>query len=87
MVIEAGAIAFGVVIGWVTHRTLRRNTASVGLGDIASVLGAVGGGVVVTRFTTPDSFSYYAIGLAFGFFLYLWLASTVLKDNAWLSSE
>ena len=34
------AALFGVVIGWVTYRTLRRNRGTAAISDIASVLGA-----------------------------------------------
>ena len=38
-----GALCFGLVIGWVTYRTLRRKEGSNALSDIATVIGAVGG--------------------------------------------
>ncbi len=67
----AGAICFGAVIGWITYRTLRRREGAAALSDIATVLGAVGGGAVVALFKTPELFAGYAIGLAVGFFGYL----------------
>ena len=72
-----GAGAFGLVIGWITYRTLRRSRNAVRLSDIATVTGAVGGGAVVALFRSQELFSAYAIGLAIGFFGYLlvaWLA-------------
>jgi hypothetical protein len=67
---NVGAICFGVVIGWITYRTLRRSdTTSVS--DLAGVVGAVGGAAVLAIFNRGDSFAWYAIGLAGGFFLYL----------------
>ena len=79
-----GAFCFGVVIGWITHRTLRRNLGGVGLSDIATVIGAVAG-AAITGIWQPGTgtFGAYCIGLAFGFFLYLGLAS---RDKApiWL---
>jgi hypothetical protein len=66
----AGAICFGLVIGWVTYRTLRRNTGSVQVSDIASVIGAVGGAAVTTVFADPNLFGGYCIGLTVGFFGY-----------------
>jgi O-antigen/teichoic acid export membrane protein len=71
---HAGALVFGVVIGWVTYRTLRRREGAVGLSDIATVIGAVGGAAVVELFGSPDIFGWYAIGLGIGFFGYLGLA-------------
>jgi uncharacterized membrane protein YeaQ/YmgE (transglycosylase-associated protein family) len=70
----AGAVCFGLVIGWVTYRTLRRSGDGVALSDIASVLGAVGGAVVTQLFDDPSLFGFYAVGLAIGFFGYLGIA-------------
>lgn len=68
--VNVGAAAFGLVIGWVTYRTLRRSSDAAGLSDIATVLGAVGGGAVTTLFDDPEVFAAYSIGLAVGFFAY-----------------
>jgi len=65
-----GAICFGLVIGWVTYRTLRRTSESTQVSDIASVLGAVGGAAVTLLFDDKTLFAGYSIGLASGFFLY-----------------
>jgi NhaP-type Na+/H+ or K+/H+ antiporter len=35
--VNFGAAAFGLVIGWVTYRTLRRSSDATGLSDIATV--------------------------------------------------
>lgn len=85
MVEDWGAFAFGLVIGWVTYRTLRR-TADSGISDIASVIGAVGGASVTALFGEGDLFGSYCIGLAIGFFGYLVLGNTVFKDTTWLGS-
>jgi hypothetical protein len=68
---DFGALLFGVVVGWVTYRTLVRRTDAVSLSDIATVIGAVGGGAVVALFDSEHLFGLYAIGLAIGFFAYL----------------
>jgi hypothetical protein len=69
-----GAFAFGVVVGWVTYRTLRRSQVS-GLSDIATVIGAVGGAAVTALFPiATGAFGAYCIGLAIGFFAYLRVA-------------
>ncbi|GAP53673.1 hypothetical protein AHiyo6_02380 [Arthrobacter sp. Hiyo6] len=81
-----GAVAFGLVIGWVTYRTLRRTKEAVSLSNIASVIAAVGGAAVTTLFATGDTFGWYSIGLAVGFFGYLIIAVTVLRDVEWLST-
>ena len=72
--LEQGGFYFGLVIGFITYRTLRR-TASNGISDIASVIGAVGGGAILTLFPAgSEQFNAYAFGLAAGFFLYFGLA-------------
>jgi uncharacterized membrane protein YeaQ/YmgE (transglycosylase-associated protein family) len=66
-----GAVCFGLVVGWVTYRTLARRTDGVALSDIATVIGAVGGAAVVGIFNDKSLFGLYSIGLAIGFFGYL----------------
>jgi hypothetical protein len=68
---RVGALAFGLVIGWVTYRTLRRSTEQAAISDIASVIAAVGGGAVTALFDDSELFGWYAVGLAAGFFVYL----------------
>ena len=75
-----GAFCFGLVIGWVTYRTLRRREGNAALSDIATVIGAVGGGAV-TAIWTGDQFAYYSIGLAVGFFLYYALGIIRAREN------
>ena len=83
---EVGAACFGLVVGWVTYRTLRRTEEQVGMSDVASVVAAVGGGAVTAIFDSERLFGFYAIGLALGFFSYLILGHTLLKDSDWLGS-
>ncbi len=79
-----GGFCFGLVVGWITYRTLRRAQTN-GLSDISTVIGAVGGAAVVSLFPQAgDAFTAYCIGLAAGFFGYLlgsglidWLAASV----------
>lgn len=78
---ELGAICFGLVIGWVTYRTLRRSEDKVGLSDIATVLGVVGGAAVTTLFEDSGLFGFYALGLAIGFFGYLIVAMIMEGKN------
>ena len=82
-----GAFCFGLVMGWVTYRTLRRSGETVALSSIATVIGAVGGGAVTALFNTKELFAWYSIGLTVGFFLYLILASTVFKSVVWLGDS
>jgi uncharacterized membrane protein YeaQ/YmgE (transglycosylase-associated protein family) len=66
-----GAFCFGIVVGFITYRTLRHKKDS-GISDIAAVIGAIGGGAVLALFPAETArFESYAIGLAIGFFAYL----------------
>jgi hypothetical protein len=86
-----GAVCFGLVVGWVTYRTLIRRTDGVALSDIATVIGAIGGAAVVALFNDKQQFGLYSIGLAAGFFGYLAIfgklagrekTMTVMSQNA-----
>jgi hypothetical protein len=64
------ALLFGVVVGWITYRTLR-HASTTGLSDIATVIGAVGGAAITGLFPHANgAFNGYCIGLFLGFFLY-----------------
>jgi hypothetical protein len=79
-----GAACFGIIIGWITYRTLRRTGETVALSNIASVIGAIGGGAVTALFNSPALFGYYCIGLFVGFFAYLIIGNTWLVNSGWL---
>jgi hypothetical protein len=81
-IFNIGAVCFGAVVGWITYRTLRR-VDKAAISDIASVIGAVGGAAVLAIFDKGNSFGWYAIGLAGGFFGYF-LVSLVLSPQATL---
>ncbi|MGW0084115.1 hypothetical protein [Streptomyces sp. NPDC003393] len=69
-----GSGCFGLVVGWIAYRTLRRSEGSR-ISDLVTVVAALGGGVVInTRFPDPDLFACYAFGLTVGFFGYLVVA-------------
>lgn len=75
--INWGAFSFGLVVGWITYRTVRR-TKTTGLSDIATVIGAVGGAAVLSLFPAEtNAFGAYSIGLVIGFFAYLIVAGYV----------
>jgi hypothetical protein len=80
-----GTICFGLLIGFVTYRTLIRTTKNASISDLATVVGAVGGGGV-TAIVKPHSslFGWYAIGLLAGFVGYglLYLALNGKGDYA-----
>ena len=78
-VITIGAICFGVVIGYITYRTLARAAEGASISDIASVIAAVGGGAVTVLFDRrqSDAFGWYSIGLLVGMALYLLLSLAI----------
>ncbi len=77
-----GAGCFGLVVGWVTYRTLRRKEGTTQLSDLATVIAAIGGAAVTKLFDNPNLFGWYCIGLAVGFFLYFIIAVIVTgKDE------
>jgi ABC-type protease/lipase transport system fused ATPase/permease subunit len=77
-----GAGCFGLVVGWVTYRTLRRKEGTTQLSDLASVIAAVGGAAVTKLFDNPNLFGWYCIGLAVGFFLYFIIAVIATGKNS-----
>jgi hypothetical protein len=79
---KLGAAAFGLVVGWITYRTLRRREGGAQISDLSAVIAAIGGGAVTAfPFDDPDVFGAYAIGLAVGFFGYLAMASLLVRDK------
>jgi hypothetical protein len=91
---SGGAFWFGLVIGWVTYRTLRRS-GTTKIGDIATVIGAVGGAAVTGLFPKEsNAFGNYCGGLAIGFFAYLAVAlilaafsKNLSAVNEWLGDD
>src|SRR4051794_37084754 len=66
-----GAFAFGLVIGWYVYYVNRYRKGDVQIGDITTIIGAIGGGAVLALFEPrSELFGAYALGLAVGFFLY-----------------
>lgn len=72
-----GALCFGLVVGWITYRTVRRKAGATALSDIATVIGAIGGAAVTALFASGDLFGAYSIGLAIGFFGYFIVALAI----------
>lgn len=70
-----GALGFGTVIGWYLYFINRYRKAEVQIGDLTTVIGAIGGAAVLKLFgdnadTAKNFFGPYGIGLAVGFFGY-----------------
>ena len=71
MTLTVGIVCFGVLIGFITYRTLARTTDNASIGDLAAVIGAVGGGAVTTIVRPQTNlFGWYAMGLLAGFVAY-----------------
>jgi uncharacterized membrane protein YeaQ/YmgE (transglycosylase-associated protein family) len=71
-----GSVCFGLVIGWITYYTMRKNTKPRALADITVIISALVGPAIIAVFPAPvegtnqTMFGFYGIGLALGFFLY-----------------
>ena len=74
-----GALCFGVVVGYITYRTLARTTDKAAITDLASVIGAVGGGTALTLWGPADGslFAVYSIGLVIGMAVYVILSLAI----------
>jgi hypothetical protein len=67
----AGAVCFGLVIGWYVYYLNRYRKGDVQLSDLVTLVGVLGGGAVLALFPTKsDLFGAYGVGLALGFFAY-----------------
>jgi hypothetical protein len=80
-----GAFGFGMVLGWFLYFVNRYRRGDVGLGDLTTVIGAVGGAAITALFGVGGTglFGGYGLGLATGFFLYFLqlVALVVASDN------
>jgi hypothetical protein len=69
--IIVGALVFGLVVGFITYRTLIRTTDNAAITDLAAVIGAIGGGAITTLYDpSSTAFAWYAIGLALGMLVF-----------------
>ncbi|WP_174826505.1 DUF2304 domain-containing protein [Rhizobium ruizarguesonis] len=67
----AGALVFGLVLGWNVYFVNRYRRGDITLGDLATLLGVVGGAGVLSLFpNNTDLFGAYGVGLGVGFFAY-----------------
>ena len=53
--LEGGVLCFGLVVGYITYRTLVRTTANAAVSDLATVIGAIGGEAVTAPAATRDA--------------------------------
>lgn len=80
----AGAFCFGLVVGYITYRTLAKTTAKASIADLATVIAAIGGGTITLLFGGADGnmFGLYAIGLAVGLLVYFIVLRRYLPDES-----
>ncbi len=71
-----GAASFGLVVGYITYRTLARTTETAAITDLATVIGAIGGGTIMTIYGPSNGalFAMYSFGLLVGMVVYLILS-------------
>jgi hypothetical protein len=69
--IGIGTVCFGIVVGYITYRTLVRTEKSA-VSDIASVIGAIAG-ATITGIYSGSAFALYSIGLLLGMTIFLLL--------------
>ena len=74
-----GALAFGIVLGFLTHYLVRRDQ-KVGIGDLSIIVGVLLGTLVLDRIGGKEQISWYLIGLCIGFFKY-WLAQLLGREQ------
>lgn len=69
-----GAGCFGAILGWYLYYINRYRSSEVTLGDLVTVIGAIGGGAVLALFPAKSElFGAYGVGLFAGFFGYFLL--------------
>jgi hypothetical protein len=78
-----GAGAFGVIIGWYVYFINRYRKGDVTIGDLATVIGIIGGAAVTALFSPGgDMFGAYGIGLFIGFFAYFLMLSGMVSASS-----
>jgi uncharacterized membrane protein YeaQ/YmgE (transglycosylase-associated protein family) len=77
-----GALAFGVVVGWIAYFILRRAQTSA-WSDLATIIGTLAGATILALFDPKGAmFGAYAIGLAVGFFAYYFAYKKIMGVSA-----
>lgn len=77
-----GAGGFGFLIGWNLYFVNRYRSGPVTLGDLASLVGTLGGTAVLALFPArSDLFGAYGIGLFAGFFGYFALLTVLVARS------
>lgn len=84
----AGAFAFGLMLGWNVYFVNRYRKGDVSFGDIATLVGVIGGAAVLALFpANTDLFGAYGLGLAVGFFSYFLSLLAMVKVSPNFDSD
>jgi hypothetical protein len=75
-----GAFFFGITVGWIAYRILRRKATAYGFSDLIAILGIIGGAAVLALFRSDISFGWYSVGLILGFFAHF-AVGVILLDK------
>ena len=67
-IVGLGAVFFGLTIGWIAYRILRRRSGAPWIQDLIALLGIIAGAAALALFHNDAIFGWYAIGLVIGFF-------------------
>ncbi|WP_210207000.1 hypothetical protein [Methylobacterium currus] len=87
MIAYFGATCFGALVGWYVYYINRYRRSDVQLGDLTTVVGVIGGGVVTVLFKDPALFGAYGLGLALGFFGYFLVLIALVRRSQNFSSD
>ncbi|MGO7359980.1 DUF2304 domain-containing protein [Rhizobium ruizarguesonis] len=84
----AGALAFGLVLGWNVYFVNRYRRGDIGFGDLATLLGVIGGAAVLSLFpNNTELFGAYGVGLGAGFFAYFAVLLAMVKQSPNFDSD
>jgi hypothetical protein len=84
----AGALAFGLVLGWNVYFVNRFRKGEISFGDIATLVGVIGGAAVLALFpSSSDLFGAYGVGLGVGFFAYFLSLLAMVKVSPNFDSD
>ena len=84
----AGALAFGLVLGWNVYFVNRYRRGDISFGDLVTLLSVVGGAAVLSLFpSNTDLFGAYGVGLGLGFFTYYAALLAMVKSSPNFDSD
>ncbi|WP_063623717.1 DUF2304 domain-containing protein [Bradyrhizobium sp. WSM1743] len=84
----AGALAFGLVLGWNVYFVNRYRRGDISFGDLTTLIGVVGGAAVLALFPNDTNlFGAYGVGLGIGFFAYFLLLLGFVKISPNFDSD